>query len=226
MSSLIIIKGKQHSEILSCSVQFSSVTQSCPCLCDRMHCGMPGFPVHHQLLELALTHAHWWCHWWCHPTKSINSLALSFLWRRQWQPTPVLLPGKSHGQRSLVGCSPWGHCKLDTTEWLLSHFSLSCIGEGNGNPLQCSYLENTRDGGAWWAAIYAVARSWTRLKWLSSSSSSSSTWNQLNKSHRLTMGRQLDLSEEVSRLDDPLVSCETSDKVLHLLPRIPGCSRD
>jgi len=50
-------------------------------------------------------------------------------------------------------------------------FSLSCIGEGNGNPLQCSFLENPRDGGAWWAAIYGVAQSWTRLKRLSSSSS-------------------------------------------------------
>ena len=45
--------------------------------------------------------------------------------RRQWQPTPVLLPGKSHGRRSLVGCSPWGHEELDTTEWLHFHFSLS-----------------------------------------------------------------------------------------------------
>ena len=52
------------------------------------------------------------------------------------------------------------------------HFSLSCIGEGNGNPLQCSCLENPRDGGAWWAAIHWVAQSRTRLKWLSSSSSS------------------------------------------------------
>ena len=58
------------------------------------------------------------------------------------------------------------------TEWLPIHFSLSCIGEGNGNPLQCSCLENPRDGGAWWAAVYGVALSRTRLKWLSSSSSS------------------------------------------------------
>ena len=59
--------------------------------------------------------------------------------RRQWGPTPVLLPGKSHGQRSLVGCSPWGREESGTTEQLHFHFSLSCIGEGNGNPLQCSY---------------------------------------------------------------------------------------
>ena len=91
------------------------------------------------------------------------------LWRRQWHPTPLLLPGKSHGQRSLVGCSPWGREESDTTERL--HFSLSCIGEGNGNPLQCSCLENPRDGGARWAAVYGVAQSRTRLKRLSSSSS-------------------------------------------------------
>ena len=73
--------------------------------------------------------------------------------RRQWHPTPVLLPGKSHGRRSLVGCSPWGREESNTTERLHFHFSLSCIGEGNGNPLQCSCLENPRDGGAWWAAV-------------------------------------------------------------------------
>ena len=54
------------------------------------------------------------------------------------------------------------------TERLQFHFSLSCIGEGNGNPFQCSCLENPRDGGAWWAAVYGVAQSRTRLKWLSS----------------------------------------------------------
>ena len=93
--------------------------------------------------------------------------------RRQWQPTPVLLPGKSHGQRSLVGCSPWGHQESDTTERLHFQFSLSCTGEGNGNPLQYSRLEDPRDRGAWWAAIHGVAQSQTRLKRLSSSSSSS-----------------------------------------------------
>ena len=92
--------------------------------------------------------------------------------RRQWHPTPVLLPGKSHGWRSLVGCSPWGRWGSDTTERLHFHFSLSRTGEGNGNPLQCSCLENPRDGGAWWAAVYGVTQSQTLLKWLSSSSSS------------------------------------------------------
>ena len=64
-----------------------------------------------------------------------------------------------------------GSLESDTTERLHFHFSLSCIGEGNGNPLQCSCLENPRDGEAWWAAVYRVARSRTRLKRLSSSSS-------------------------------------------------------
>ena len=57
-----------------------------------------------------------------------------------------------------------GSIESDTTERLHFHFSLSCIGEGNGNPLQCSCLENPRDGEAWWAAVYGVAQSWTRLK--------------------------------------------------------------
>ena len=87
--------------------------------------------------------------------------------RRHWHPTPILLPGKSHGRRSLVGCRPWGREESDTTERLHFHVSLSCTGEGNGNPLQCSCLENPRDGGAWWAAVYGVAQSRTRLKWLS-----------------------------------------------------------
>ena len=90
--------------------------------------------------------------------------------RRQWHPTPLLLPGKSHGRRNLVGCSPWGREESNMTERLYFHFSLSCIGEGNGNPFQCSCLENSRDGAAWWAAVYGIAQSRTLLKRLSSSS--------------------------------------------------------
>ena len=71
--------------------------------------------------------------------------------------------------RSLVGCSPWGRKESDMTERLHLHFSLSHIGEGNGNPLQCSCLENPRDGGAWWAAVYGITQNRTRLKRLSSS---------------------------------------------------------
>ena len=100
-------------------------------------------------------------------------------WRRQWHPTPVLLPGKSHGWRNLEGCSPWGRYELDATERLHFHFSLSRNGEGNGNPLQCSCLENPRDGGAWWAAVCGVTQSRTRLKRLSSSSSSNSIHSKL-----------------------------------------------
>ena len=65
------------------------------------------------------------------------------------------------------------------TERLHFHFSLSCTGEGNGNPLQCSCLENPRDGGAWWAAVYGAAQSWTRLKRLSSSSNRTPSHRQM-----------------------------------------------
>ena len=81
--------------------------------------------------------------------------------RRRWHPNPVLLPGKPYGRRSLMGCSPWGREDSDTTERLPFYFSLSCLGEGNGNPLQCSCLENPRDGGAWWGAVYGVTQSRT-----------------------------------------------------------------
>ena len=91
------------------------------------------------------------------PTVFFTEHSSTLAWKIPWQ-------------RSLVGCSR-GRWELDKTEQLHFHFSLSCIGEGNGNPLQCSCLENPRDGGAWWAAIYGVAQSWTWLKWLSSSSS-------------------------------------------------------
>ena len=82
----------------------------------------------------------------CYPDLSRSS---GPWWRRQCQPTPVLLPGKSHGRRSLVGCSPWGRKESDTTEQLHFSFSLSCIGEGNGNPLQYSCLENSMNRGGW-----------------------------------------------------------------------------
>ena len=87
------------------------------------------------------------------------------LWwrRRQWHPTPVLLPGKSHGQRSLVGCSPCDPEESDTTEWLHFHFSLSCIGEGNGNPLQCSCLENPRTAEPGGLPSYRIGHDWSDL---------------------------------------------------------------
>ena len=106
-------------------------------------------------------------------TRLVTSLSLFTFthWRRKWQPTPVFLPGESQGRGSLVGCRLWGRTESDTTERLHFHFSLSCIGGGNGNPLQCSCLENPMDRGAWWAAVYGVTQSQTRLKRLSSSSS-------------------------------------------------------
>ena len=81
-------------------------------------------------------------------------------------PHSSTLAWKTHGWRSLVGCSPWGHEESDTTERLHFHFSLSCIGEGNGNPLQCSCLENPRDGRAWWApstGSHRVGHDWSDL---------------------------------------------------------------
>ena len=74
------------------------------------------------------------------------SLFTFMCWRRKWHPTPVLLPGKSHGQRSLESCSPWDRWGSDTTERLHFHFSLSRFGEGNGNPLQCSCRETPGTG--------------------------------------------------------------------------------
>ena len=107
---------------------------------------------------------------WCR-RGGFNPWVRKIPWRRKWQPTPVFFPGQPRGQRSQVGCSPWGLEESDTTERLHFHFSLSCLGGGNGNPLQCSCLENPRDRGAWWAAVYGAAQSQTRLKRLSSSSS-------------------------------------------------------
>ena len=85
-----------------------------------------------------------------------------------------------------MGCSPWGGKELGTTKRLHFHFSLSCTGEGKGNPLQRSCLESLRDGGAWWAAVYGVAQSRTRLERLSSSSS-------IKLAKRLWSGEQEDL---------------------------------
>ena len=85
----------------------------------------------------------------------------TFAWKIPWTEEPGRLQSM-------------GSLESDMTEQLNFPFSLSCIGEGNGNPLQCACLENPRDGGAWWAAVYGVAQSWTQLKRLSSSSSSRS----------------------------------------------------
>ena len=171
--------------------------QSSPTLCDPIDGSPPGSPVpgilQARTLEwVAISFSNAWKGWqmmlklrndfleminsWCYKkwskdaAKCDSRILGNLRWvphigRRQWQPTPVFLPGKFHGRRNLVGCSPWGHKESDTTEWLHFHFSLS----RNGNPLQCSCLENPRDGGAWWAAVYGVAQSRTWLKRRSSS---------------------------------------------------------
>ena len=119
----------------------------------------------------------------------------TFAWKIPWQ-------------RSLVGCSPLGREESDTTERLHFHFSLSYIGEGNGNPLQCSCLENPKDSGGWWAAIYGVAQSRTQLKRLSSSSSSST---YINKSIKRIIIRHLKII--VWRMIDPLSACPVHIKI-------------
>ena len=165
------------------------VAQACPTLCGPMDCSLPGFSVQRvwewvvipfskgsfqsQGSNPGLPHCRQIPYHLSHqgsPQTHVYYLAPVVGRRRQWHPTPVLLPEKSHGWRSQVGWSPWGRSESDRTERLHFHFSSSCIGEGNGNPLQYSCLENPRDRGAWWAAVYGVAQSWTRLKWLSSSS--------------------------------------------------------
>ena len=139
------VRGEEKQNVFP--FQFSSVAQSCPTLCDPMNCSTPGPPVHHQLPELTQTHVHQVSgaiqpsHRLSSPSPPapntpqhqcifqwVNSSLYSELkLRRKWQPTLLLLPGKSHGRRSLVGCSPWGREESNTTERL--HFSLSCIGE-------------------------------------------------------------------------------------------------
>ena len=93
--------------------------------------------------------------------KAMAPHSSTFAWEIPWMEKPGRLQSM-------------GSLESNSTERLHFHFLLSCIGEGNSNPLQCSCLENPRDGGAWWAAVYGVAQSWTRLKRLSSSSSRSS----------------------------------------------------
>ena len=97
-----------------------------------------------------------------HCTLSYSTIILNLI---TGSSMPVLLPGKSHGRRSLVHCSPWGHEESDTTEPLHFHFSLSCIGEGNGNTLQCSCLENPWDGSLVGCCLWGrrVGHDWSDL---------------------------------------------------------------
>ena len=121
---------------------FSSVAQSYPTLCDTMDCSTPGFPVHHQLPELTLTHVYQVSLVMpsnhlilCHPLLLLPSIfpsirvfsnelfasggqSIGIRWPKKWLPTPVFLAGKSHGQKSLAGYSPWGGKELATAEQL------------------------------------------------------------------------------------------------------------
>ena len=109
------------------------------------------------------------------------------IWRRRWHPTPVLLPGKSHGWRSLVGCSSRGRKMSDSTERLHFQFSLSCTGEGNGNPLQCSCLENPREGepgGLPSMGSHRVGQDWSDLA-AAADGSQMLHWVKNNQSQRL-----------------------------------------
>ena len=96
--------------------------------------------------------------WTVSPEKAMAPHSSTLAWKLPWM-------------EDLGGLQSMGLLRVGQTEWLPFHFSLSCIGEGNGNQLQCSCLENVRDGGAWWAAVYGVTQSLIQLKRLSSSSS-------------------------------------------------------
>ena len=137
---------------LCCRLDFS---QELPSYLEPLNPELP-YPV---VSIISLLYAAFWRVYHYHCEKIFKNKINYIKENLQWHPTPVLLPGKSHGWRSLEGCSPWGRWGSDPTERLHFHFLLSCIGEGNGNPLQCSCLENPRDGGAWWAAAYGVAQS-------------------------------------------------------------------
>ena len=169
-----MVAHRSFPDILICFGGSNSITENKSCHFCPLHIAGPFHLIFKKYFAKypTLNHSGLLISHCFEKTMVFNNKSSQFiLWRRQWHPTPVLLPGKSHGWRSLVGCRPWGREESDTTERLHFHFFLSCIGEGNGNPLQCSWLENPRDGGAWWAAVYGVAQSRTRLKRLSSSSS-------------------------------------------------------
>ena len=142
-------------------------------------------------------------------TKPTLSPVYASISEKTMAPHSSTLAWKIHGKRSLVGCSPWGRKESDTTERLYFHFSLSCTGEGNGNPLQCSCLENPMDGGAWWAAVSGVTQSLTQLKWLSMPSNKSQV-NKWMKEGRPPVSFIIYLSFPLSLL--PLVKCSA---ILH-----------
>ena len=128
-------------------------------------------------------------------------------------PHSSTLPGKSHGWRSLVGCSAWGPYELDTTERLHFHFSLSCIGEGNGNPLQCSCLDNPMDGGSWWlpsVGSHGVGHDWSDL---------AAAWYQTLRTPVMSKNRLLQICLHSSRYWNISPFCARPLHLLFLLSR-------
>ena len=146
--------------ILFTQIIHSEVTQSCPILGDPMDCSPPGSSIHGMFQARILE---WVAISFSKGTSWPRGSNLRLLHCRQM---PYRLSHKGSHRNTLIE-----YANSRANERLHFHFSLSCFGEGNGNPLQYSCLENPRHGGTWWAAVYGVAQSWTRLKWLSSSSS-------------------------------------------------------
>ena len=125
----------------------------------------------------------------------------TFAWKIPWMEEPG-------------GLQSMGSLESDTTERLHFPFSLSCIGEGNGNPLHCSCLENPRDGGAWWAAVYGVTQIWTRLKWLSSSSRDGA--GRERKERKRERGNVSSLHRDI-KLSCAIHSLSSNERKLHWL---------
>ena len=125
----------------------------------------------------------------------------TFAWKIPWMEEPG-------------GLLSMGSLESDTTERLHFPFSLSCIGEGNGNPLHCSCLENPRDGGAWWAAVYGVTQIWTRLKWLSSSSRDGA--GRERKERKRERGNVSSLHRDI-KLSCAIHSLSSNERKLHWL---------
>ena len=135
-----------------------------------------GIPLQYSCLENPTDGGAWWAavHGVAKSRTGLSDFTFTVHFHsleKEMAPHSSALAWKIHGRRSLVGCSSWGRKESDKTERLHFYFLLSCIGEGNGNPLQCSCLENPRDSGAWWAAVCGVAQSQIQLKQISSSSS-------------------------------------------------------
>ena len=150
------------------------------------------------------------------PSVPMNNICVAL--EKAMAPHSSTLAWRIPWRRSLVGCSPWGHEELDTTERLPFHFSLSRIGEGNGNPLQCSCLENPGDGGARWAAVYEVAQSGTRLKRFSSSSSSSSSPQASTSELGEIVEKVQDSKNQVKEKGESRVTLTPAGVVIH--PRV------